>query len=676
MIELFLDNKPAVLAENVSIKLTRENVYFTKSGSYTYDIELPLQCSENRAIFGSINRKDVITQAQEFSALLRVDNVVLLDGKAVINNVTESSVKVQLLGGNSEMNFYAKGEELYIDELDLGDWINYEMTPEPFGSPTTKGSAMTREWIDWDLGYSNNQPQSDNESEADASLSWWKKRWWAYTPEDPHDSIANRGVAFPIINKNSNWNDYCSSGLLCNEVVMRKHGSKYYPEYRMSWGLEWPSVCPQICPSFQPMLCRTLRKILKVVGYPVEDAESLRILYESNNLYPRIFIACANNRREIAKALPHWTVNEFITQIEHFLGIVIDVNDITKKSHVINRSQWWNDSSPTVINDVVDEYSVDVDKENTTDISNGNVGFADVEDGMAHISDEIMEVAIIDDTTFSSMYEMNQYIANGASDSDKNKIFVVDGHQFILCYDKTNAEYSFKEVNQLRPLIRKTDTKNIDIELKIVPALTVEQKVAFVSTTKIGTKWFENTIGEGTVNIIIVEDRSNVGAELMGEVTTDKDDLQALIEGTAEIDKASEIDKMYVGVVPDDLYPITGVTSGTGTPITGYYPRVFPFPRHIINGTSSHNEDPNQDAYISLADYPNADTLANQCIDNGQVVDTTVKYCIKFISNKVMRPTGTFIINNKRFACEKLEYNITEKGISPLVTGYFYRLDD
>ena len=130
MIELLLDNKPAVLRENVSIKLTRENVYFNKTCSYTYDIELPMQCAENRAIFGSINRVDTVTEYRELHAVLRVDNKVLLDGKAVINQVTENAVKVQLLGGNSEMNFYTKGEELYVDELDLGDWM-HELSYQP-----------------------------------------------------------------------------------------------------------------------------------------------------------------------------------------------------------------------------------------------------------------------------------------------------------------------------------------------------------------------------------------------------------------------------------------------------------------------------------------------------------------------------------------------------------------
>ena len=430
MIELFLDNKPAVLRDNISIKLTRENVYFTKNGSYTYDVELPLQVKENRDIFGSINRKDVTTQYQEFHAVLRVDNKVLLDGKAVINQVTDTSVKIQLLGGNSEMNFYAKGEELYIDELDLGDWQN-EMGR--WLLPTEKGTAMFRAYIDWldvtQIVYQN-APENSNSTIAQNAYDWWRKRWWSfnYVPgETGYDDIENRGVAFPVINSNSEWNSYCKSGLLCNEVVMRKHGKSYFPEYRLTWPNQSTpgGDFPQVCPSFQPMLCRTLRKIMTAVGYSMDDdIDSLRILYQSNEIFPRIFIACANNRREIAKALPHWTVNEFLTQIERFMGICIEVDEITKTSRIIARSSFYDTATPSVIAEVVDEHTIEVNKDNKTDISNGNVGF-DIDDGIAHLSDDIMEVANIDKTTFTTLAQMKQYIINGASSSDKSKIFEV-----------------------------------------------------------------------------------------------------------------------------------------------------------------------------------------------------------------------------------------------------------
>lgn len=678
MIELILDNKPAVLREDVAIKLTRENVYFNKAGSYTYDVELPLQCSENRAIFGSINRKDVETQFREFQAVLRVDNATLLDGKAVINQVTDSAVKIQLLGGNSEMNFYAKGSGIYIDELDLGDWEN-EMSG--WEQPTKRGTAMFRAYIDWleatQITYAN-APESQNQAEAQRAYDWWKSRWWSYDPAKGYDAPENRGVAFPVINRNSEWNSYCDSGLLCNEVVMRLHGNAYFPEYRLTWpNQETPGGdFPQVCPAFQPMLCRTLRKILRAAGYPLdEDLESLRLLYHGNNIFPRLFIACANNRREIAKALPHWTLNEFLTQIERFMGIVVEVNETTKSSRILARSQWWEDSDLTIIADVVDEYTVEVNKDETTDISNGNVGWGDIGDGIDHISDEIMEVATIDNTTFATMGQMRQYLINGASNDDKGKIFVVDGHHFILWFEKEKDSYLFKEVNQLRPLKRKQESSNVDVELKIMPAQLAEQRVRFVQTTKNGDKWYDTEVGEGSVEVIIIDDRENVGSDLINGASQQNTDLQALIEGEDSVDKGNSVDKMYVGLVPASIGEVSGLLNGGIGSISGPYPRLYPYPRYTISAQEVANVDPQQPAYISLADIPGVQTIANQCLDDGQVIDTTVKYCIKFISKKLLKATGAFIINNKRYACEKLEYNITAKGVSPLVTGYFYKLD-
>lgn len=686
MIELFLDNKPAVLGDNLHIKLTRENVYFTKNGSYTYDVVLPLQVKENRDIFGSINRKDVEMSYHEYHAVLRVDNKVLLDGKALINQVTDTTVALQLLGGNSEMNFYAKGSELYIDELDLGDWQN-EMAHWLF--PTEKGTAMFRAYIDWldatQIEYMN-APESSDPSVAQAAYNWWRKRWWSfeYIPgEKGYDDPDNRGVAFPTVNSNSEWNSYCKSGLLCNEVVMRKHGDngQFFPEYR----LEWPNQetaggdFPQVCPSFQPMLCRTLRKIMTAAGYTMDnDLDSLRLLYQSNDIFPRIFIVCANNRREIAKALPHWTINEFLTQIERFMGIVIEIDEITKESRIISRSSFWDDNTPTVISEVVDEHTIEVDKSDTTDVSNGNVGWSDIEDGLAHLSDDIMEVATIDTSTFTTLDQMVQYIINGGSSSDKGKIFEVEGHQFILWeYKDANGnfvEYRFREVNQLRMLQRNKDKRDVDVKLKIVPAQVVTQKVPFVQTTKDGNKWFDQMLAEGEVEVLIIQDRDNVGSDLINGASSIQTDIQALIEGEQTVDQASAVDKLYVAMVPDGLYSVTA-QDDNGNTLSGPYPRIYPYPQYLVNNVSAGETGVSQPGYITLTDINGKQTIANQCLEDGRTIDTTVKYCIKFISHEVLKPTRAFLIHGQRFACEKLEYNISAKGVSPLVTGYFYKLD-
>lgn len=685
MIELFLDNKPAVLGDNLHIKLTRENVYFTKNGSYTYDVELPLQVKENRDIFGSINRIDTITEYHVFHAVLRVDNKVLLDGKAVINQVTENAVKVQLLGGNSEMNFYTKGEELYVDELDLGDWM-HELSYQPVPVPAEKGTAVYRAVLDWmecvDIRFLN-KPDSQDPAKAQSAFEWWRDRWWSYDHSQGYDAYDNRGVAFPVINTNSEWNSYCKEGLLCNEIVMRMHGSdgnygRYFPEYRLGWEnqVERSDGTPQVCPSYMPMLCRTIRKVLDAVGYEI-DIPGLQRLYTDNTLFRRIFIVTANNRIDIAKALPHWTVNEFLTQVERFLGVVFEVDEITKTCTLVSHQTWWTDT-PLPIEDIVDEYTSEVSKEDTSDVSIGNIGYS-MEDSEFHLSDDILGAAT-PDNRFTSYAQMQTYLQNGASADDKNKLFNVLGHQFILATIKDSAgnvtEYYFKEVNQFGALMRQPDKKDIDVELKIVPATTTLQNVPFVITTSYTqdgkTYYNENKLDEVPMPILTIEGPSDVGEKLLVRAADSvKTDIESLIDGETTVDSASEIDKMFVAYVPEFMTAIYNEDMSC----VGEYPVVQPCSAYEVKSNAYGNKHNSALNYLTLQKLQDKETIGNTSFADGTVIDTTVKYCIKFISNEVLKPTRAFLIHGQRFACEKLEYNITAKGVSPLVTGYFYKLD-
>ena len=108
MTELFIDGKIAIPNQAANIKLTSENIYFTKTSSYTYDVELPLSIAENRAIFGPINRLDVAKESRRLSARLVVDNVTVLTGEAHITSVNQNAVKIQLLGEAASYNYGKK----------------------------------------------------------------------------------------------------------------------------------------------------------------------------------------------------------------------------------------------------------------------------------------------------------------------------------------------------------------------------------------------------------------------------------------------------------------------------------------------------------------------------------------------------------------------------------------
>ena len=679
MIELLLDNKQAVLRDNASIKLTRENVYFTKSGSYTYDIDLPLDRPENRAIMGCINRKDVSAGYREFHAVLRVDNQVLLDGKAVIHQVTDSFAKLQLLGGNAEMNFYTRGAEVYVDELDLGDWFSLmNWSPEP---RHYKGNAF----LLLDQEHNAIFPQDYSHPQA---FTEWMPRWWANMEGTDSNNATDKGVMFPVINESASYregtnnaeaNNLEGGGVIVNGYILREYQEDtdvphlYYPEFRYSWPNGEQTAVPQVIPSFQPMLVMMIVKVMQAAGYPMEEDSEIKLL--SNPLIRHIFIVTANNRLELNKALPHWTVNEFVTQVEHLLGCVIEVDESTKRSRVIFRKDYWDDEAVTVIDRAVDEYSVEIDKNETTDISNGNVAFSDTPDGYTHVSEDILEAVEVDKTRFPTIASMSSALARGTvTREDKAKIFEAQGHHFIVT--GSEGAYEFKEVNQLRMLQRNMDKRDADIELKIVPCPITKWDCPYVTTSKIwnATKnkyeYKDSVRGSVPVDVFTRPDIAHIGTDSVS--TDDTIDIEALIEGEQDIEKAEEkADLMYIGIVPRDC-------TYQWADIRFYWPRPVSWHQwRVTAGGIDAGNTIHQKEFLELnhtTDDPEEKNLFDLSMDASQVIDTTVKHVIKFMGRRVMNPGGIFLIQGQRFACEKLEFTISSDGVSPLVTGYFYRL--
>lgn len=109
-------------------KLVRENPYFTQSEAYTLDVTLPMDIAQNRMLLGSLHRMDCSKQPPVYKCRLIVNNALMLDGSAKVTQVTEKEVKVQLVGGRSEVNFLSDNNNDYIDQLPLGTRRRIEST--------------------------------------------------------------------------------------------------------------------------------------------------------------------------------------------------------------------------------------------------------------------------------------------------------------------------------------------------------------------------------------------------------------------------------------------------------------------------------------------------------------------------------------------------------------------
>jgi len=121
MTQLLIADTEVVLPQNFSTTIKRENSFFTKSGEYSYDITLRLDNPVNLMLYGFLNRTNKSGQLDtDRTAVLTVDGRVYCRGREVITRWTEQSVSIQIVSGESELNYFI-GQDRKVEELDLGE---------------------------------------------------------------------------------------------------------------------------------------------------------------------------------------------------------------------------------------------------------------------------------------------------------------------------------------------------------------------------------------------------------------------------------------------------------------------------------------------------------------------------------------------------------------------------
>ena len=117
MTRLFIDGQEVVLSENFELELITENPYFTRNGEYTYDIDIDLRDPGNRRIYQNINRSDVTKGIENRKATLISGAREIISGVEVILSIENYSVKIQIIAGNSQLNY--EGGETSIRDMNL-----------------------------------------------------------------------------------------------------------------------------------------------------------------------------------------------------------------------------------------------------------------------------------------------------------------------------------------------------------------------------------------------------------------------------------------------------------------------------------------------------------------------------------------------------------------------------
>ena len=294
---IYVNNKLAALKKGTSFEYVSENRMFSGSDGYTLTITFPLKgCPENIAIFGHINRADVVAQKIIFDCEIR-DRGFYKFGSITITEISETEVKTQFLEGRSEQNFDKTFDKVYINELDLG------------APPTTSTSAIK------------------------PSNAWF--------PE----YSGCKYVALPWVNDYSG-NIQNLAEYVVDDAVQNKGHFEWNTE--KCTGLSW-----------QPYLLYITRKICEAVGYTAdfskwEEVEEYKYLLICNTLPHAWYMP------GFANALPHWTVEEYFEKLELFLGGEFDFDHRGKRISFAFSQATLADKRPVCLEDVVEEHSTEV----------------------------------------------------------------------------------------------------------------------------------------------------------------------------------------------------------------------------------------------------------------------------------------------------------------------------
>ena len=156
--EILVNGKSAVLKKGSSFEYVAENRAFTDSDGYSLTITFPLAgCAENVAIFGHLNRKDVDNPRTVLDCEIR-DIHFYKSGAITITELNEMEVKAQFLEGRSAQNFDVTFDDVYINELDLGEPEFLVPPSEPHSA--WQGLRYGQEYVA--LPWVNNSSESGN----------------------------------------------------------------------------------------------------------------------------------------------------------------------------------------------------------------------------------------------------------------------------------------------------------------------------------------------------------------------------------------------------------------------------------------------------------------------------------------------------------------------------------
>lgn len=617
MIHLYIDSHPIVLNKDVEISFYVYNPFFERKGDYTYDIDIDLNIKQNARVYHHLNRHNVVNQPLNRKAELFNDSICLFRGTEIILSIEDNVAKIQIVAGNSELNYLSAANKDRIQSLDMG---SIPLLDSSIAGNSLYGTVETFDFVCTPVG----------------------KQYRTFPSEQGSDN-------------------YSSS---------QAFNALYRPDHERSgdFSLQFLSNTEFRA---QPYLAAIVEKVVQAMGYTVLD-NVLR-----SGRFAKVIIVNTADTLDYNKMIPNWYINDFLNAVEEWCNVVFLINRVTKECRIVNVEDYYQNiaetinMAPGVIIDGIDkEYSDDETEGVSYDNVSYNLPDSEWYDYGCLKQNVIDACEVIEFASYTSMVSAN---IDKAADYNKTRIYhcVAENSDFVLRRRKSgssgqNWSYFFYPVKYLQAVV--DEDSNNSVSFNIVPAPCIPIFIGGVI----------KNLDQNRTESLQFSGILPIAQDIVSVEETDSDEglNEYITDGLKEESIPSTMFvAIYRGVQPtlwfsqytEQQYPLTAAAV--------VYPMAVATP--YVLASWSYNAADGQFQYI----YPNVcpqnlslapSDLYNQIYSTNAKIDTTRLHKIHFVSEKIMDPRNIFVIHNLQLYCKYLLYKINMKGIQKEVEGVFY----